>query len=364
MQDTIFITGGAGFIGANFVRYIFRHTNLRIVVLDKLTYAGHKVSVADVLKSSRVIFARTDIVEAKAVRRLFQRYRPVFVANLAAESHVDRSIDSPGDFIETNIVGTYVLLEQAYQFYQTLPEARRKTFRFLHVSTDEVYGTLGRTGLFKETTPYQPNSPYSASKASADHLVRAYYETYKLPCLITNCSNNYGPYQFPEKLIPLALLNAAEAKPVPIYGDGLNIRDWLYVEDHCAGLWLALRKGKLGEKYNIGGRNERTNLQVIHALLGALEKALPAKRNPAMIRAKKKSYLELKTFVRDRPGHDRRYAIGADKIRRELGWKPKHDFESGIRRTVEWYLASRRWCRQVQKGHGRARLGLKTARRR
>jgi len=360
MAETIFITGGAGFIGANFVRYVFNKTKLRIVIIDKLTYAGHKVSLQDILKSSRVQFEKADIADAVVIRRLYQRYKPFLVVNLAAESHVDRSIDSPGDFIETNIVGAHVMLDQGLQFYKTLTPAQQKKFRFLHVSTDEVYGSLGKTGLFKETTPYSPNSPYSASKASADHLVRAYYETYSFPALITNCSNNYGPYQFPEKLIPLVLLNAMEGKKVPIYGDGMNIRDWLYVEDHCSGIFLALQNGKLGEKYNIGGRNECNNLQVVDTLLDELEKCFPAKRNPALIRQGFCCYEELKTFVKDRPGHDRRYAIDASKIRRELGWKPKHDFKSGIANTVRWYLSNLDWCRAVQKTYKRERLGLKS----
>lgn len=359
MAETIFITGGAGFIGTNFVRFVFNKTKLRIVIIDKLTYAGHKVSLRDVLQSPRVQFEKADIADTVAIRRLYQRYKPTYVVNLAAESHVDRSIDSPGDFIETNIVGTHIMLDQGLQFYKTLVPAKQKQFRFLHVSTDEVYGSLGKTGLFKETTPYSPNSPYSASKASADHLVRAYYETYGFPALITNCSNNYGPYQFPEKLIPLVLLNAMEGKKVPIYGDGMNIRDWLYVEDHCSGILLALQKGRLGEKYNIGGRNECNNLQIVDTLLDELEKCLPATRNPALIRQGLCCYEELKTFVKDRPGHDRRYAIDASRIRRELGWKPKHDFKSGIARTVRWYLSNLDWCRAVQKTYKRERLGLK-----
>ena len=359
MKQTIFITGGAGFIGSNFVRYVAQKTTLRFVVIDKLTYAGHKASIAPVLKSPRAFFEKADIADARAVRRLYQKYQPTYVVNLAAESHVDRSIDSPGDFIETNIVGAHVMLDQGLQFYRLLPRAKQKKFRFLHVSTDEVYGSLGKTGLFKETTPYSPNSPYSASKASADHLVRAYYETYGFPALITNCSNNYGPYQFPEKLIPLVLLNALEGKKVPIYGDGMNIRDWLYVEDHCSGIFLALKLGRLGEKYNIGGRNECTNLQVVDTLLDELEKCLPGNRNPALMRQGFCCYEELKTFVKDRPGHDRRYAIDAAKIRRELGWQPKHNFTSGIANTVRWYLNNLDWCRAVQKDYKRERLGLK-----
>jgi len=360
VAETIFITGGAGFIGTNFSRYIFKKTSLRMVIIDKLTYAGHKASLAGIFKNPRVRFEKTDIADTKRIRKLYQKYKPTYVVNLAAESHVDRSIDHPGEFIETNIVGTHVMLEQGLQFYKVLTKAKQKKFRFLHVSTDEVYGSLGKTGLFKETTAYSPNSPYSASKAAADHLVRAYYETYGFPAIITNCSNNYGPYQFPEKLIPLVLLNAMEGKAVPIYGDGMNIRDWLYVEDHCAGIFLALKRGKFGEKYNIGGRNECTNLQVVDTLLDELEVCFPAKRNSALMRRGMCCYEELKSFVKDRPGHDRRYAIDASKIRSDLGWTPKHNFKSGIARTVRWYLANLKWCRAVQKdNYHRERLGLK-----
>ncbi len=362
MPNTILITGGAGFIGSNFVRYVYNHnqTDLRIIVVDKLTYAGNKASLADLLTHSRVIFEKADIADTVRIRRIYQKYRPRYVVNLAAETHVDRSIDSPGDFIETNIVGAHVMLEQGLQFYTALPDAAKKNFRFLHVSTDEVYGSLGKTGLFKETTPYTPNSPYSASKAAADYLVRAYYETYHFPAVITNCSNNYGPYQFPEKLIPLALLNALEGKNVPVYGDGLNVRDWLYVEDHCAGIWLALKRGRLGEKYNIGGRNERTNLEILEMLFTALEKQFPARKNPALLRQGIRTYQDLKTFVKDRPGHDRRYAIDAGKIRRELGWKSKRSFAVGIEQTIRWYLGHQDWCHIVQRGkYQRERLGLK-----
>jgi dTDP-glucose 4,6-dehydratase len=292
------------------------------------------------------------------VRALFRDRRPSAVVNFAAETHVDRSIDDPAAFVRTNVTGTFELLEAARHFLRESADAAAG-FRFLHVSTDEVYGTLGASGAFSETTPYAPNSPYAASKAGADHLARAYHETYRLPVLLTNCSNNYGPYQFPEKLIPLMILNAVEGKDLPIYGDGGNVRDWLYVEDHCEGILLALRKGEPGGKYNIGGGNERTNLQVVDALCAALEAERPAAMNPALAARGLSSYAGLKTFVPDRPGHDRRYAIDASKIRRELGWAPRHAFEDGLRETVRWYLASRAWCEAVQSGsYRRERLGL------
>jgi dTDP-glucose 4,6-dehydratase len=353
------VTGGAGFIGANFVRYALDHTDARVVVIDKLTYAGNLCSVDDLNGNPRFVFIQADIADREAVQSVFNRYEPDSVVNFAAETHVDRSIDDPKPFIDTNVGGAFELLEAARKHLAKLDERARDRFRFLHVSTDEVYGTLGEEGLFSETTPYAPNSPYSASKAAADHLVRAYFETYRLPTIITNCSNNYGPYQFPEKLIPLTLLNALDGKPLPIYGDGGNIRDWLYVEDHCSGIMLALGKGTPGEKYNIGGTNERTNLQVVDRICEALDRMVPAATNPAMIGLGLSSYAELKTFVKDRPGHDRRYAIDANKIRTELGWTPGHDFESGIVNTVRWYLDNRAWCARVQEGnYGRQRLGL------
>jgi len=292
---------------------------------------------------------RADIADADGVARVFADHQPGAVLNLAAETHVDRSIDTPRPFVDTNIVGTFVLLEAARRFAGRLAPSEREAFRFLHVSTDEVYGTLGASGQFTEETPYAPNSPYAASKASADHLVRAYWHTYGLPVVITNCSNNYGPYQFPEKLIPLMILNAVDGRPLPIYGDGGNVRDWLHVEDHCAGLLLALATGRIGEKYNIGGGNERTNLEIVDRICDAVDELHPA-------RASRRA---LKTFVPDRPGHDRRYAIDAGRIRRELGWAPRHTFESGLRETVRWYLEHRDWCEQVQAGrYDRQRLGL------
>jgi len=355
--ETIVVTGGAGFIGSNFVRHALARTEASVVVLDKLTYAGNLESLADVASHPRYAFVRADIADREAVRALFRERRPSAVVNFAAETHVDRSIDDPAAFVRTNVTGTFELLEAARQLLRETPGS---AFRFLHVSTDEVYGTLGPTGAFSETTPYAPNSPYAASKAGADHLARAYHETYRLPVLLTNCSNNYGPFQYPEKLIPLMILNAAEGKDLPIYGDGGNVRDWLYVEDHCEGILLALRKGEPGGKYNIGGGNERTNLQVVDALCAALEAERPAAPNPALAARGLRSYAELKTFVPDRPGHDRRYAIDASKIRRELGWAPRHAFEDGLRETVRWYLANRPWCETVQSGtYGRERLGLR-----
>ena len=337
---TLLITGGAGFIGSNLVHHALAHTADRLVIVDKLTYAGSLLSLEGALGHPRVVFVQADIADAAAMDRVFADTKPDAVMNLAAETHVDRSIDSPRPFVDTNVVGTFVLLEAARKF---------RTQRFLHVSTDEVYGTLGPDGLFSEETPYAPNSPYAASKASADHLVRAYFHTYQLPVLITNCSNNYGPRQFPEKLIPLMVLQALDGRPLPIYGDGGNVRDWLHVDDHCSGLLLVLAKGRVGEKYNIGGGNERTNLQVVDAICDALDAVRPSGG----------SYRSLKTFVQDRPGHDRRYAIDAAKIRRELGWSPRRTFEDGLRDTVRWYLEHREWCEGVQAGrYDRGRLGL------
>ena len=351
---TLLITGGAGFIGSNLVRYALDHTRDHIVVLDKLTYAGSLLNLEGPLTDPRVTLVEADIADADAVARVFAQHRPAAVLNLAAETHVDRSIDGPRPFIDTNIVGTFVLLEAARAFAGGLAPAARAAFRFLHVSTDEVYGTLGASGLFSEETPYAPNSPYAASKASADHLVRASFHTYGLPVLITNCSNNYGPLQFPEKLIPLMLLNALDGRPLPIYGDGGQVRDWLHVEDHCAGLLLVLAKGRPGEKYNIGGGNERTNLEIVDRICDAAEALRPARLNPAL---QGRRYGDLKTLVPDRPGHDRRYAIDAAKIRRELGWAPRHAFEEGLAATARWYVEHPDWCRQIQAGYQRERLG-------
>jgi len=354
--STLVITGGAGFIGSNLVHYALAHTSDRIVVVDKLTYAGSLLNLAQPLTDRRVSFVHADIGDREAMARVFSEHQPRAILNLAAETHVDRSIDGPRPFIDTNIVGTFVLLEAARAYLTAAGAAVGERFRFLHVSTDEVYGTLGPSGQFDEETPYAPNSPYAASKASADHLVRAYGHTFAMPVLMTNCSNNYGPRQFPEKLIPLMILNAVDGKPLPIYGDGGNVRDWLHVEDHCAGIMQVLADGRVGEKYNIGGGNERTNLEIVDRLCDVLERLRPASTNPALVGRR---YHELKTFVPDRPGHDRRYAIDATKIRRELGWSPRHGFEEGLAQTAAWYLDHRDWCDEVQAGrYDRQRLGL------
>jgi dTDP-glucose 4,6-dehydratase len=348
-MGVLLVTGGAGFIGSNLVRYALSHTTDRILIVDKLTYAGSLLSLQEPLADPRVTFVQADIADRAAMTRAFSEHRPDAVLNLAAETHVDRSIDSATPFIATNIVGTFVLLDVArQQLRDGVLADRAQTFRFLHVSTDEVFGTLGPTGRFSEETPYAPNSPYAASKASADHLVRAYWHTYGVPVLTTNCSNNYGPYQFPEKLIPLMILNALDGRPLPIYGDGANVRDWLHVEDHCSGLLTVLRSGRVGETYNIGGGNERTNLQVVDAICDAVERLRPGS-----------DVWRLKTFVADRPGHDRRYAIDATKIARELGWRPDHRFEDGLQETVRWYAGHRDWCAAVAAGtYDRERLGL------
>lgn len=359
-MQTILVTGGAGFIGSNFVYYLLSQVqSARIVVFDKLTYAGNKLSLQKALQTGRVVFVKGDIAHAGQVRDSYKRFRPDFIFNFAAESHVDRSIEGPEAFVRSNVEGTFQLLEAARLYWAGLPGGRKKKFRFLHVSTDEVYGSLGPKGFFSESTPYAPNSPYAATKAGADHLVRAYHETYGLPVVLTNCSNNYGPYQFPEKLIPLMILNALEGKSLPVYGDGKNVRDWLYVEDHCDALWKVMNRGRLGEKYNVGGNSEKTNLEVVRTLCGQLQKAYPASGNPALLKKGLSDYSGLVSFVKDRPGHDRRYAIDASKIRRELGWKPRHSFESGIASTVRWYLGNRDWWRKVQEGnYRRQRLGL------
>ena len=351
---TIIITGGAGFIGSNLVHYVYQQTGYRIVVVDKLTYAGNLVSIEGLLSDERVVFEKTDIADKLAMQQVFDSHQPDYLINMAAETHVDRSIDDAEPFMQSNIMGVHILLELA-----RAQHSNNADFRMLHVSTDEVYGSLGEDGLFSETTPYAPNSPYAASKAAADHLVRAWVKTYATPVVITNCSNNYGPYQYPEKLIPLMVLNALEAKDLPVYGDGGQIRDWLYVEDHCSGILTALQQGKIGEHYNIGGNNEYTNLQIVERLCEEVEQHRPAKDNAAMQARNIASYKELIRFVDDRPGHDRRYAIDAGKIRRELGWQPQHDAVSGMARTVSWYLQNPDWCDAVtQDGYERQRLGL------
>jgi dTDP-glucose 4,6-dehydratase len=358
-METWVVTGGAGFIGSNFVRAALASRDARIVVVDKLTYAGNLESLADIADDPRFEFVRADIADRGAMEELFRAHRPAVVVNFAAETHVDRSIDGPGAFVHTNLVGTFELLDAARRHVAGIAPSLAQRFRFLHVSTDEVYGSLGATGAFSETTPYEPNSPYSASKAGADHLARAYFATYGLPVLITNCSNNYGPYQYPEKLMPLMILNALEGRPLPIYGDGGNVRDWLYVGDHCAGILHALERGRPGEKYNLGGGAERTNLQIVDTICAELERCVPAARNPALAAVGVKDYAALKSFVADRPGHDRRYAIDASKAQRELGWRPAHDLDSGLASTVRWYLDHREWCAAVQSGrYGRERLGL------
>jgi len=342
----ILVTGGAGFIGSNFILDWIASEQSPVVNLDKLTYAGNLENLAALQGDARHVFVQGDICDGELVGRLLREHKPRAIVHFAAESHVDRSIHGPADFIETNINGTFRLLEEARAYWQALPQAEKAGFRFLHVSTDEVYGSLGPDDApFSETTAYAPNSPYSASKAASDHLVRAYHHTYGLPVLTTNCSNNYGAYQFPEKLIPLIILNALNGKPLPIYGDGLNVRDWLYVGDHCTAIREVLKQGRLGETYNIGGWNEKTNLDVVHTVCAILDELQPA--------ANGQPYASLITYVKDRPGHDRRYAIDARKIERELGWKPAETFETGMRKTVRWYLESNAWIQNVTSGEYR-----------
>jgi dTDP-glucose 4,6-dehydratase len=360
-MDTIIVTGAAGFIGSNFVRLILRETPFQVVIVDKLTYAGHLSSLEDVLKDGRVTLLREDIADETAIGEIFRRYAPIWIVNLAAESHVDRSIDNPEPFLKTNTVGTFVLLDAARRFLAKADDRLRATFRFLHVSTDEVYGSLGSEGKFSETSPYAPNSPYAASKAAADHFVRAYWHTYKVPTLLTNCSNNYGPFQYPEKLIPLTILNALDAKPLRIYGDGFQVRDWLYVEDHCKAILLVLQNGIIGENYNIGCEEERTNRDIVDRVCEFLEECLPACRNSHLVQKNIRRYGDLKQFVTDRPGHDRRYAINPSKIKSELRWAPQHTFDVGLRKTVEWYISHREWCQAVLGDtYDRERLGLLT----
>lgn len=341
----ILVTGGAGFIGSAVIRYIINNTEHHVLNIDKLTYAGNLESLISVSGNARYQFAQTDICDRVALEHLFQTFKPDAVMHLAAESHVDRSISGPFAFIETNIIGTYQLLEAARNYWLNLPKELKNKFRFHHISTDEVYGDLeGTADLFTETTSYSPSSPYSASKASSDHLVRAWHRTYGLPVVVTNCSNNYGPYHFPEKLIPLMILNALQGKPLPIYGNGQQIRDWLFVEDHARALYKVVTEGAVGETYNIGGHNEKANIEVVHAICTLLEELAPNKPEGVQ------QYKELITYVTDRPGHDVRYAIDASKIKKELGWEPAESFESGLRKTVEWYLSNQEWVEHIQSG--------------
>ncbi len=337
-MQTIIVTGGAGFIGSNFVRFLLEQ-DVRVVNLDLLTYAGNLATISDLMDDERHVFVEGDIGDEALIKSLLNEHQPDAIVNFAAESHVDRSIDGPMAFIQTNVAGTANMLQCAREYWNGLDSDQQALFRFLHVSTDEVYGSLGSEGLFTEETPYAPNSPYSASKAASDHLVRAWFHTYGMPVLTTNCSNNYGPWQFPEKLIPLMILNALEGKPLPIYGDGGNIRDWLYVVDHCAAIWRVLQTGKPGEVYNVGGNCELTNMQVVDALCNIMDELFPDSAHVP--------HNSLKIFVKDRPGHDLRYAIDAGKLKRELGWEPQATFETGLRETVLWYLDHLEWCREV-----------------
>ena len=352
MKTVYFVTGGCGFIGANFIQFLLKKTKPKSVInLDKLTYAGNQKNLADFKQDPRYIFVHGDICDAELVSKLCTKYQPNYIINFAAESHVDRSIDGPAEFIQTNIVGTSVLLQESLKYYSTLKGKESERFRFHHVSTDEVFGSLSESGFFTEESPYDPSSPYSASKASSDHLVRAWHRTFDLPVLISNCSNNYGPYQFPEKLIPLMILNCLEEKPLPVYGTGENIRDWLYVEDHCDAIYTILQKGTIGETYNVGGNNEIKNIQIVEVICDVLNDIHPARSG--------KSYHELITFVKDRPGHDFRYAIDASKLKKEIGWEPKESFNTGIQKTIEWYLKNEEWWKTIQENsYKQERLGI------
>jgi len=351
MRKRYLVTGGAGFIGSAVVRHLINDLDARVLTVDKLTYAGNLDNLASVANNPRHAFAKIDICDGRAVREAIDGFRPEAILHLAAESHVDRSIDGPGDFIQTNVVGTFALLQAALGHWRGLEADSKRDFRFHHVSTDEVFGSLGPEGLFSETTPYDPRSPYSASKAASDHLASAWHHTYGLPVVLSNCSNNYGPFHFPEKLIPLVALNALEGKPIPVYGDGSNIRDWLYVDDHARALALVANRGRPGQSYNVGGNSERTNIEVVRGICALMDELAP----DAAIGPREK----LITFVVDRPGHDQRYAIDATKIRDELGWTPDETFESGLRKTIEWYLANRDWWRRIRDGAYRGdRLGV------
>jgi dTDP-glucose 4,6-dehydratase len=349
----LLVTGGAGFIGSAVARRVITHSDDRLLVYDKLTYAGNLNSLAPIAQDSRYAFRRADICDRAMVAATLADFQPDVILHLAAESHVDRSIDRPAAFIETNLVGTFTMLDATLTYWRALPKAKASTFRFIHISTDEVFGTLGPSGCFREDTPYAPNSPYSASKAGSDHLVRAWRETYGLPTIVTNCSNNYGPYHFPEKLIPLIILNALEGKSLPVYGRGENIRDWLYVEDHAAALMLVARRGVVGQSYNVGGRNEWRNIDVVHAVCDLMNE----------LRPRAGGYRDLITYVTDRPGHDLRYAIDSSKIERELGWRPQERFETGLRKTVQWYLDNADWWQAIRSGKYKGdRLGVDSGR--
>jgi dTDP-glucose 4,6-dehydratase len=346
---TIFVTGGAGFIGSAVVRHLLDYTDATVVNIDKLTYAANLASIPQSSGHPRYVFAHVDICKGDELRALFDRHQPTAVMNLAAESHVDRSIDSPGEFIQTNIVGAFMLLQEALRYWNALASERRAAFRLLHISTDEVYGTLGAEGLFTEASAYAPNSPYAASKAASDHLVRAWRETYELPTIVTNCSNNYGPYHFPEKLIPHMIINGLAERDLPVYGDGMNIRDWLFVEDHARALVLILARGRVGETYNVGGRNERTNIHVVRTICDLLDRMAPTRGG---------SRHRLIKFVDDRPGHDRRYAIDATKLERELGWRARETFETGLETTVRWFIDNRSWWQGIlDRGYRAKRIG-------
>ena len=352
MNDAIFITGGCGFIGSNFIQYILSNTEYRNVInLDKLTYAGNLNNLLDIQKDERYIFIQGDICDHNCVRNIFKEYIPNVVVHFAAESHVDRSIDGPQQFIQTNIIGTSVLLQESLDYYIHLNKSFRSKFKFHHISTDEVFGSLGEGGYFSESTAYDPSSPYSASKASSDHLVRAWHRTFGLPVTISNCSNNYGPYQFPEKLIPLMILNCLAEKPLPVYGTGENVRDWLYVQDHCDAINMVLQKGIVGETYNVGGNNEIQNIQIVRDICTILDEVKPAESG--------NSYHQLITFVKDRPGHDFRYAINSKKIQQDLGWHPQETFQSGLRKTIKWYLSNKAWWIETQENiYQQERLGI------
>ncbi|HYD48947.1 MAG TPA: dTDP-glucose 4,6-dehydratase [Terriglobales bacterium] len=348
-MDAVVVTGGAGFIGCHLVRLLLRQTRMRVVVVDALTYAGSLSNLADVSADPRFHFVHANIADHAAMLAVLRQHQPRWVVNLAAESHVDRSIEGPRAFLQTNVDGTFELLDAAKEYWIALAEPARDQFRFLHISTDEVYGSLGPQGSFSESSPFAPSSPYAASKAAADQFVRAYRETYGLPTLITHCSNNYGPYQLPEKLIPLVILNASAGEALPIYGDGMHVRDWLHVEDHCRGMVAVLERGRVGERYNIGANNERTNREMVELICDLLEELTPAEANPSLRARGIRRYRQLETFVAERLGHDRRYAIDATKMREELGWRPQSAFDEGLRRTVAWYLQHKDWCIDMRK---------------